>query len=127
MTQSPRRLIDSLRGLLDTVLGVLETRVELLVTELEEEKVRLLSIAALGGVAFVLLSLGLVFLVITITVLFWDDHRLLVLGTLTAILLGGGGTALVVTLRNVKPRARLLGATLSELKKDRAALREREP
>lgn len=126
MSESRRSLLDSTRTLLDTALGLLQTRVELLVTEIDEEKTRLLSAAVFGATALVLLSLGLIFLAITVTVLLWDDHRLLVLTLLSAAFLISGGIAIFLTIRNVRRRERPFAASLAELKKDRAALRGEE-
>ncbi|CAG4884627.1 Putative membrane protein YqjE [Georgfuchsia toluolica] len=126
MSEPRRSLLDSTRTLLDTALGLLQTRVELLVTEIEEEKTRLLSTLVFGATAFVLLGFGLIFLAITVTVLLWDDHRLLALVLLSAAFLGGGGIALFLTIRTVRQRERLFAASLAELKKDRAALRGEE-
>lgn len=126
MNEPRRSLLDSTRTLLDTALGLLQTRVELLATEFEEEKARLLSTAVFGAIAFVLLSLGLVFLAVTITVLLWDNHRLLVLALLSATFLTTGGIAMFLVVRNARSRCGLFSASLAELKHDRAALRGEE-
>ena len=122
MSEDRHSLLDSARTLLGTCIGILETRLELVATEIQEEKSRLLGIVTLGAIAFVLLSLGLVFLSITITVLLWDEHRLLALGIFSAIFLLGGGAAFFVVLRNATSHHRLFAASLAELKNDRAAL-----
>ena len=124
MNDPRRSLLDSTRNLLDTALGLLQTRIELLATEIEEEKARLLSALAFGAAAYVLLSLAVIFLALTLTVLFWDEHRLLVLGICSVGFLMAGLIALIAALRNAKPRERLLSATVAELKQDRAALRD---
>ena len=116
-------LLGSTRKLLDTALGLLQIRIELFATEIEEEKARLLSALAFGAAASVLLSLGVIFLALTLTVLFWDEYRLLVLALLSGVFLLAGLVALVVASRNARPRERLLSATVAELKQDRAALR----
>ena len=126
MSDPRRSLLDSTRTLLDTALGLLQTRIELLATEIEEEKARLLSMAVFGAATFVLLSLGLVFLAITVTVLLWDNNRLLVLGLLSATFLCGGGITLFLALRDGRPRERLFNSSVAEFKKDRAALRGEE-
>lgn len=118
----PGGLFASLKGLLVTGLGLARTRLELLVTELEEEKARLLGLIVYGAAAFVLLAAGLIFLAIFLTVLFWDSNRLLVLGVITALFLGGGGVALTVCLGLARSRSRLFAASLAELERDRAAL-----
>lgn len=123
MSEPPRGLLDSTRNLLDTALGLLQTRIELLETEIEEEKARILGTAIFGAAASVLLSLGLVFLSIGVTVLLWDSHRLLAIGLLSAIFLTSGVVALFLAIRNARPREHLFSASVMELKKDRAALR----
>jgi len=112
----------SLRVLLHSGLGLVRTRLELFGVELEEEKFRLLSLLGYGAAALLLLSAGLVFLAIFLTVLFWDEHRLLVLGLFAAIFLGAGGVALYVAWRTGNAHGRLFAASLAELAKDRAAL-----
>ena len=112
----------SLRGLLDTALGLLQTRLELLVTEFEEEKLRVLGLLGYGAAALVLLCTGIVFLALLLTVLFWESHRLLVLGCFTALFLAGGGIALFLAWRCAQARTRLFSASLAELTADRAAL-----
>ncbi len=124
MVEAPRRegLFASLRGLLATVVGLLHTRLELLATELQEEKLRLLSLAAYGAAAVFLLCAGAVFLAVFLTVLFWEEHRLLVLGLTTVALLGGGLLFLILALRAGRRSSRLFSASLAELRRDRAAL-----
>jgi len=118
----PGGLFASLKGLLTTGLGMAKTRLELLATELEEEKARLLGMLVYGAAAFVLLAAGLIFLAIFLTVLLWDNNRLLVLGVFTALFLGGGGVAMMVTLGLARSKSRLFAASLAELERDRAAL-----
>jgi uncharacterized membrane protein YqjE len=126
MSEQRRGLLDSTRNLLDTALGLLQTRVELVATEIEEEKERLLGVVMFGAVAFVLLGLAVVFLAITLTVLLWDEHRLLILTILSSVFLLGGTGAFIFAARNARPRERLFAATLAELKQDRATLRAEE-
>ena len=116
-------LFASLRGLFATGLGLLQTRLELLVTEFEEEQCRLFSLLGFGAAAFVLLSAGTVFLAMFLTVLFWDSHRLLVLGTFTLVFLILGAIAAFLARRQAKAGSRLFSASLAELSRDREALR----
>ena len=122
MTDAPRGLFGSVRSLAAHALELLQNRVELLLTEIEEEKERLLRTLALGAAAFLLLGAGLIFLSIFLTVLFWDEHRLLVLGLLSAFFLGTGLLALWGARRQTRRKSRLLGSSLGELTRDRAAL-----
>ncbi len=127
MTDTPRGLFSSVRSLAAHALELLQNRVELLLTEIEEEKERLLRTLALGAAAFFLLGAGLIYLSIFLTVLFWDEHRLLVLGLLTAFFLGTGLLALWGARRQARRKSRLLGSSLGELTRDRAALQTPPP
>ncbi|MCX7179777.1 MAG: phage holin family protein [Proteobacteria bacterium] len=116
-------LLASLRGLLTTALALLQTRFELLATELEEEKLRLLGVLAYGAVAVLLLCIGMVFLAILVTLIWWDSHRLLVVGGCTFAFLLGGVAALFLAKRQLRSESRLFAASLAELQQDRDALR----
>jgi len=116
-------LAASLRSLLGNGLALLQTRLELLSVEAQEEKVRLLSLLGYGAAAFVLLSFGLMFLAVLVTVLLWDSHRLLALGAFTAVFLTGGMVALAAVLRLARTPSKLFAASIAELVQDRAALR----
>lgn len=120
MAESSRSpgLFASARGLLGTTLALLHNRLQLLGVELAEEKLRLLAILGYGAVAVIGLGAGAVFLAIFITVLFWDEHRLLLLGLFSAAFLGGGYFALRVALRNVRAGSNVFAASLVELRKD---------
>ena len=94
MSTEPRpprpRLAESLHGIVDAGLQTVQTRLELLAVELQEEKLRLTGLALNTVVAGLLLGFGLVFLMVFLTVLFWEEHRLLALGISTAACIGGG-------------------------------------
>ena len=122
----PRGLLSSLRALAVDGVDLLKTRLELLTTELEEEKVRLLSLLTFGAIALVFLAAGLVFLAVFLTVLFWEGQRLLALGVFTTLFLTAGTAALLAALARVRAGSRLFAASLAELSKDRAALEPRE-
>ena len=123
-TGQPGGLLHSLRGLLTHGLALLRNRLALLATELEEEKARLLRLLVLGAAAFVMLAAGLVFLAIFLTVLFWDEHRLLVLGLVTAGFIGFGTIALLIAVRTARAGSHLFSASLAELAADQSALDE---
>jgi len=114
-------LLASIRGLLSTGLEIAQTRLVLFATELEEEKERLLALIAFGAVALIFLAAGLVFFAIFITVLLWDNNRLLALGVFSALFLGGGLLALLAAHRQARSPSRLFAASLAELAKDRQA------
>lgn len=116
-------LFGSARALAGTLVAMLQTRLELLVTELREERLRLGAVLLFGAVAFFFLGFGCVLLALFLTVLLWDSHRLLALGVCTALFLGAGATAAILSMRRVRQGAHAFEATLDELARDRDALR----
>ena len=123
--RAPRpRLAESLHGIVDAGLQTAQTRLELLAVELQEEKLRLTGLELNTVVAGLLLGFGLVFLMVFLTVLFWEEHRLLALGISTAVCIGGGLIAASNAARAFRSGTKLFSASLAELARDRAALRE---
>ncbi|MDD5295829.1 MAG: phage holin family protein [Rhodocyclaceae bacterium] len=125
MSDSPQGLLPSSRRLLAAVVAILRTRLEILATELEEEKLRLSAIAMLGAFAAFFLSFGLIFLVLYLTVLFWDS-RLLVLGGATLLFFALGVAALLRVAGEIRRKSGLFSGSLSELRRDWEALRKAE-
>jgi uncharacterized membrane protein YqjE len=117
-------LYASVKGLLGTSLTLLQTRLQLLATELEEERQRLLALMLWSAIAVLALGAGLVFLAIFLTVLLWDSHRLLVLGIFSAVFLGLGAVAVTLACNFARAASALFAASMAELGRDRAALRE---
>ena len=124
MTQARLRLYASVKGLLGTALTLLQTRVQLFALELEEERQRLLSLMLWGAIATAALGAGLIFVAIFLTVVFWDTHRLLVLGIFSALFLGLGLLAAYLAWKLGTSPSALFNASMTELSRDRAALRE---
>ncbi len=128
MSAEPRpprpRLAESLHGIVDAGLQTAQTRLELLAVELQEEKLRLTGLALNTVLAGLLLGFGLVFLVIFLTVLFWEEHRLLALGLSTALCLGGGLLAASNAAHAFRSGTKLFSASLAELARDRDALKK---
>lgn len=123
--RAPRpRLAESLHGIVDAGLQTAQTRLELLAVELQEEKLRLTGLALNTVLAGLLLGFGLVFLVIFLTVLFWEEHRLLALGLSTALCLGGGLLAASNAAHAFRSGTKLFSASLAELARDRDALKK---
>ena len=117
-----RGLGASLQGLMATVLAIIHTRLELLVTEVEEEKRRLLATVAWGAVGVLVGCFALAFAAVFITVLFWDSHRLLVVGLLTTTFGLIRAWALDWAKALLRESGQMLAATLAELDADRHAL-----
>lgn len=124
MTEEAGRagLFASLKGLLGTAVTLLHNRLELLGVELAEERGRLVAMLVWGAVALISLGAGLVFVAMFLTVLFWDSHRLLVLGVFSALFVGGGLIALKLALGRARESSRLFAASLAELRRDGEAL-----
>lgn len=120
------RLAASLRGLLDSGLGIVQSRLELLVVEVQEEKLRLAGLLLNIVLTAVLVGFGIVFLAIFLTVLFWEEHRLLALGLGTAALFGAGLFTASNAAADLRRGTRLFAASLAELARDREAVRHKE-
>ncbi|CAI07988.1 phage holin family protein [Aromatoleum aromaticum] len=120
------RLAASLRGLLHSGLGIVQSRLELLVVEVQEEKLRLAGLLLNIVLTAVLVGFGIVFLAIFLTVLFWEEHRLLALGLGTAALFGAGLFTASNAAADLRRGTRLFGASLAELARDREAVRHKE-
>ncbi|GAB1391879.1 hypothetical protein MASR1M60_00420 [Rhodocyclaceae bacterium] len=111
-----------MRGFATTSVALLRMRLALLKVEAQEEADRLIGML-LWGVAATLLGIaGLVFLAVLLTVLFWEDHRLLALTLFTVLFLGGAAFAVTSVLRLARQGSQLFAASLTELRRDEAAL-----
>lgn len=115
-------LFASTRNLLGTGVTLLHNRLELLGVELAEEKLRLVSLLAYGGAAFLCIAAGLIFLAMFLTVLLWDTNRLLALGVFSALFLGAGIASSMLAMSLARSGSKLFSASLGELRKDREAL-----
>jgi uncharacterized membrane protein YqjE len=119
-------LLDSVKRLASTLIAIISTRLELLANELQEERLHLTQLFFLSLIALFCFGMALLLLTIFITVLFWDDHRIAVLGGLCALFFVSG-TMIVLLLRSkAQSRPRLFSASLAELAKDREQLEPRE-
>ena len=119
----PTRLSASLKGLAGTVLTLLQVRLELLGVEAQEEVVRVVGLLLWGVAAALLLSLGLGFLAVFITVALWETHRLLALGVFGTLFLTLGGIATWMAYQRVRRESTLFASSLAELRQDREQLR----
>jgi uncharacterized membrane protein YqjE len=94
------------------------TRLELISTYLEEGSESFISLLALAFVSLFSLCFGAVLLTILVVVVFWDTHRLLVLGSLTGVFLITGAVLAAIVVRKLKSMPRMFEASLAELIKD---------
>ncbi len=110
-------LFAALKNMLLTLLAIGKTRAELLVNEIEEEKFRVMALAAKAVGAAFLLALGIVMAVACLASAFWEQ-RIAVFGVL-ALLFAGLAWWLLVSLREqLAQPSKLFRASLSELQAD---------
>lgn len=122
MAEAGAGLMGSIKQLLSTVTSIASTRLELLANELQEERLRLTQMLLFTLFALFCFGVGILLLTAFIVMLFWDDHRLAALGTLSAIFLALG-TLMAIQLRSkAQAKSRLFSASLAELTKDREQL-----
>jgi len=115
-------LLESLSSFAATLVAIAHTRLDLLSTDLEEERERTFSLLALALAALFFLGVGMVLASILLVVVFWDTHRLLVLGLLAGLFLAIGLAAGWVLIHKARNKPRLFASSLSELYKDRQQL-----
>jgi uncharacterized membrane protein YqjE len=119
----PERLAVSLRGLAGSLIEFISIRLELVGVEAREEVLRLGALLLYGAIAVVLLSLGLTFLAVLLTVLLWDSHRLLALAVFATVFLTLGALAFIAARVRLAQGSRIWGASLDELNRDKERLR----
>jgi uncharacterized membrane protein YqjE len=122
MRESSSGLMGSVKQLLTTLTSIASTRLELLANELQEERLHLTQMLFFALFALFNFCMGILLLTVFVVVLFWDDHRLAVVGGL-AVLFFALGTLMALLLRSkTKTKSRLFSASLAELLKDREHL-----
>jgi uncharacterized membrane protein YqjE len=124
MNMAGSGLMGSVKRLTGSLIAILSTRLELLANELQEERVRLTQMLLLALIALFCLGNGLILLNAFIVVLFWEDHRLFALGLLSLVYLVAGAAVATVARARAQAGSKLFAASLSELEKDRQALRD---
>lgn len=122
MAEAGAGLMGSIKQLLSTVTSIASTRLELLANEVQEERLRLTQMLLFTLFALFCFGVGILLLTAFIVVLFWDDHRLAVLGALSAIFFALGALTAMLLRSKAQAKPRLFSASLAELTKDRARL-----
>ena len=115
-------LYSALKNTIATLIGIGKTRAELLVVEVEEEKLRLMTLWAKAIGAAFLLALGVVMTVLCLVLAFWES-RVLVLAIFAVLFVGGGALLIGSLKRQAQQPSKLFRASLSELEADMAQLR----
>jgi uncharacterized membrane protein YqjE len=111
------------RQLLADAVELVQVRLELLSLEAREDIGQLLALGLQAALAVVLLSFGLIFLALFLTVLLWDSQRLLALGIFTTAFLGGGAVLALLAWQRLRRGLRLFRSSIQELQADRERLR----
>jgi uncharacterized membrane protein YqjE len=101
-----------------TLVAMAHTRLDLLSTDLEEDRDHLLALTITSLGAVFCLGVGVVLSALFIVVVFWETHRLLLLGLLAGLFLAGGAAAASRARRLARTKPRLFASSLSELLKD---------
>ncbi len=117
-------LFGSLRSAFANLLELAHTRLELLSVEMEARLLNSRHVMLWSAVALFSASLAMLMLTLTVLIVFWDTHRLLAAGIITAFFACLAIAATLVVRYRVRSRPRLLAATIHELKRDAAALGE---
>ena len=111
------------RQLLADAVELVQVRLELLSLEAREDIGQLVTLGMQAALAAVLLSFGLIFLALFLTVLLWDSQRLLALGIFTTAFLGGGVVLALLAWQRLRRGLRLFRSSIQELQADRERLR----
>ena len=122
MAEQSAGLMGSVKRLLGTLSAIVATRLELLSNELQEERLYLTRMLLLSVVALFCFGLAVLLLTVFIVVLFWDDHRLAVLGALSVSFFALGALLVMLLRGKARAKTKLFSASLAELAKDREQL-----
>lgn len=122
MPEESPGLIGSIRKLSATLVSVVATRLELLGNELQEERLRVTQMLLYFFVAAICFAMAVLLLTIFIVVLFWDEHRLVVLAGLSVFFIAAGALAATALRGLAMQKPKLFSASLAELAKDQEQL-----
>jgi uncharacterized membrane protein YqjE len=120
----PKRpgLMDAAKRMLATLIALVHTRLELFTTEIEEEIQRAASILMWGLVALFFGSLSVMFIAVTVLIIFWDDNRVLAASLITATFLVLTVVFALLARTRLRAKGRFMEASIEELKRDRESL-----
>ena len=116
-------LMASLQQLLGTVLEIVQTRFEIVSNEVEEEREQLQHQVLYGLLTVLFLAIGLLLATLFLILLYWDEHRLTVVGVFAGLYLVFGMIAGIIVVTRKRSRSKFLSATIAELQQDRDRLR----
>ncbi len=114
----PAGILESLRRVARTAVAVLQNRLELFSVELEEEKVRVVRLLVLAGVAIFLGNTALLAVSATVVVMVGERARVPVLICLSGIYVAGAVWAVLAARKELRSGPPPFRDTLSEFNKD---------
>jgi uncharacterized membrane protein YqjE len=109
------------KRILRMLYSLAQTRMELFLVELQEERIRLFDALLLMGACLVCAFMALALLTATVIVIFWEQHRILVLVLLT-LAYGAAAVWSFWRLRRRLEEWQSFSATTAQFKKDQACL-----
>jgi uncharacterized membrane protein YqjE len=118
----PLGLLALVRHFGATIVALIYTRIELVATEVEEELQRGVVILIWAMLALFFGALSVLMLAVTLLVIFWDDHRVLVAALITGAFIAVTAVMGFLAQARVRSKPRFLAASIEELKRDRAFL-----
>ncbi len=115
-------LFASLRRLCGNLIELTHTRLELVSVEIEAQIDYATGLLLWAIAAIFFASMTVLLLALVVVIAFWDGHRLLAAGLVTAAFALFALVAALVVRARLRQRPRFLSATAAELKLDGAAL-----
>lgn len=124
--QASPGLLVSLRRLGATSIELARIRLELLGTEVERQKLSILSALLWAALGSVCVAVGLVLLSGLVVLLFWDSYRLQAIAALVFAYFIVGALLLRYAVNQIRTPSGAFAASRAELARDHAALAPRE-
>jgi len=122
MAEAHLGLLVSIKRLLSTLVSVASTRLQLLANELEEERLHWERMLLYFLLTLFCLGMAVLLLTVFVVALFWDTHRLAVLGGAGGLFLVAGMLLAYALLKIKQRKSTLFSESLAELAKDSAQL-----
>jgi len=126
MPEASSSLMESVKRLASTLIGIVSTRLELLANELQEERLHLSKMLLFSLSALFFFGVGILLLTVFIVVLYWDDHRQVVLGGLSLLFFVLAGLMAMLVRNMAQTKSKLFSVSIAELAKDNEQLEPRE-
>ena len=123
----PGGLFGSVKRLMATGLETVQVRLELLGTEIELEKRRIFDAVLWGGVALIVLGVGLILLSGFVVLLCPEAYRLHALGLMSLVMLAMGCGLMLEARRRLTHPLGMFKTSVTELQKDQSGLGSTEP